>query len=166
MFSKSALFQKLNGVRLGCAFFQKKKCANGIRNCTRVRTNKLPLRKVTFYKFRTINVFNLGLALCRHSTDSFETRAWNFTLLILASYSFRTLCSLFCSLFLALLSFFALFLLLSFWTLLCSLVSAFVSLALSGLFGSVLSLCCFVSVFVWPPCRKIFVCSCAFGWAQ
>ena len=160
MFSKSALFQKLNGVRLGCAFFQKK-WPNVIRKCTRVTTNKLPFRKVTFYKFRTINVSILVWHFAGTQTDSFKTRAWNFTLLILASYSFRTLALSFalsfwlCSLFL-----------LSFWTLLCSLVLAFVSLALSGLFGSVLSLCCFVSVFVWPPCRKIFVCSCAFGWAQ
>ena len=110
----------MNGVRLGCA--SSKNCPNGFRKCKRVTTNKIPFRKVAFYNLRTINVFNLGLALCRHA-DSFKIRAWNFTLLSLASYSFRTLlCSL------------------SFWL--------FVSLGLSCLFGSVLPLYCFDSVFV------------------
>ena len=138
MFSKSTLFQKNERCSIRLRFF-KKKCPNGIRKCKRVTSNKLPFRKVIFYKFRTINVSILVWHFAGTQTDSFKTRAWNFTLLILASYSFRTLCSL---------------------------VLAFVSLALSGLFDSVLSLCCFVSVFVWPPCRKIFMCSCAFGWAE
>ena len=40
-----------------------KKCPNGVRKCKRITTKKLPFTKVAFYKFRTINVFNFGLAL-------------------------------------------------------------------------------------------------------
>ena len=169
MFSKSTLFQKLNGVRLGCAFSKENvRTVSGNARASQPKSYLLAFVQL-FTNLEQLMFWILVWHFAGTQTDSFKTRVWNFTLLIPASYSFRILCSLFCSLFFALISLFALFLL-SF----CSLLGLSFALSfwLSSLWPFLVSLtmsCPFAvfSLFLFDRlAEKFFVCSCAFGWAQ